>query len=197
MDERSDVFLLGAILYEVLSGKPPWFGPDLRAVLGQALECAPRPLPTSAPSELAQIALKAMAKDPDARFQDAIALRDALSGYQRHKGSAQLTIATRERLRTLNALLATGTKDRAKIIPLLTECRFGFRQALRDWAENEEAKQGLNEALLAMARFEISQGNLDGAKEMVAELTGVPMTSTPTCSASRPRPLPAASAMNG
>jgi eukaryotic-like serine/threonine-protein kinase len=174
MDERSDVFLLGGILYQVLSGDPPWRGPDLRAVLEQALDCQPRPLPATAPVELAQICLKAMAFNPAHRFQDPIALRDALSAYQRHRGSIQLTTATRERLKALTDLLASGSKERAVISPLFTECRFGFRQALRDWPENEAAKTGLDTALLAMARFEISQGNLDAAREMTAELAHLP-----------------------
>jgi eukaryotic-like serine/threonine-protein kinase len=174
MDERSDVFLLGANLYEVLSGRPPWNGPDLRSVLQEALDCNPRPLPATAPAELAQICLKAMAPEPADRFQDAIALRDALSGFQRHRGSANLTTATLERLETLIKLIASGSKNRKEIGPLFTECRFGFRQALRDWPENAEAKKALERTLLTMARFEVSQGHLDAAREIVAELPVLP-----------------------
>lgn len=174
MDERSDVFLLGATLFEVLSGRPPWGGADLRAVLTAAWECNVPSLPASAPDELAGICRKAMAVRPDERFQSALELRDALVAWQRHRGSVQLARAAQERLDALLSLLRSGAKDRAAIYPLLSECRFGFTQALRDWPENELASLGLRDCIEAGARFELSEGNLDAANALIRELGEVP-----------------------
>jgi serine/threonine-protein kinase len=172
MDERTDVFLLGATLYEVLSGSPPWWGPDLKAVLETVLECKPRALPASAPRELADICMKAMRKNPAERFSTALEFRDALAGYLRHRGSVQLASAAEERLLTLLATMQSTTPDR--VYPLLSECRFGFQQALREWPENEVARLGLGRCLQATASFELSRGRLDAARALVAELTEVP-----------------------
>lgn len=172
MDERTDVFLLGATLYELLSGAPPWWAPDLKACVEVALECKPKPLPATAPKELVDICLKAMRKEPAHRFATALEFRDALSGYLRHRGSVHLAQATQERLMTLLATLQSTAPDR--VYPLLSECRFGFQQALREWPENDVARAGLTKCLEATAMFELKQGHLDAARALVSELPSVP-----------------------
>jgi serine/threonine-protein kinase len=174
MDERTDVFLLGSTLFEVLAGKPPFGGPDLRAVLLASWEGRSEPIPASAPPELADICRQAMAIAPAQRFQSATELRDALMGWVRHRGSVALARAAQERLDQLIGLLRSGSKDRAEIVPLASECRFGFTQALREWPHNDLAKEGLRDALEATARFEISQGNLEVATALCRELGSVP-----------------------
>lgn len=172
MDERTDVFLLGATLYELLTGSPPWSGPDLYAVLRAAHACQPKPPPPTTPRELVEICARAMARNPDDRFQTALEFRDALVGYVRHRGSVELAAAAGDRLGTLLATLASTEKDR--IYPLLSECRFGFTQALEEWPENEFAQQGLARCLEATASHELSVGHVDAARALIAELKVVP-----------------------
>ncbi len=172
MDERTDVFLLGATLYEVLCGEPPWTGIDLQAVLTAAWECRARPPPPSAPAELVAICGKAMALDPQDRFQSALELREALTGFLRHRGSVQLARAASERLASLEASPAEA--DRDATYALLSECRFGFTQALKEWPENADARAGLSRCLEAGVRFELGQGNLPAARALARELPVVP-----------------------
>jgi eukaryotic-like serine/threonine-protein kinase len=172
MDERTDVFLLGATLYELLTGAPPWKGADLRAVLEAAWQCEPRPLPASAPAELAQICRKAMAPEKHDRFSSALEFREALSGFLRHRGSVRLARAADERLQTLLATLQSTSRE--NVYPLLSECRFGFSQALREWPENAVARAGLTRCLEATARHELSQGNLVAVRALLSELEHVP-----------------------
>ncbi|MBL8909259.1 MAG: serine/threonine protein kinase [Archangium sp.] len=172
MDERTDVFLLGATLYELLTGTPPWSGPDLYAVLRAAHACQPKPPPPTAPRELVEICARAMARKPEERFQTALEFRDALGGYLRHRGSVELAAAAGDRLGTLLATLASTEKER--IYPLLSECRFGFTQALEEWPDNEFAQQGLARCLQATASHELSIGHVDAARALIAELEFVP-----------------------
>jgi hypothetical protein len=174
MDERTDVFLLGSTLFEVLARKPPFGGDDLRAVLLASWEGRSEPIPASAPAELAEICRQAMAMAPAQRFQSATELRDALMGWARHRGSVGLARAAQERLDQLIGLLRSGSKNRAEIVPLASECRFGFTQALREWPQNDLAKEGLRDAIEATARFEISQGNLEAASALCKELSRIP-----------------------
>ncbi len=172
MDERTDVFLLGATLYELLTGNPPWSGPDLRAVLEAAWDCTPAPPPSSAPGELVSICSRAMALDPAHRYQSALEFREALGGFLRHRGSVKLAKAADESLQSLlSTLQSTGHE---KVYPLLSECRFGFTQALREWPDNETARHGLARCIEATARFEIDQGNLVAARALIGELEQVP-----------------------
>ncbi|MBL8918080.1 MAG: serine/threonine protein kinase [Myxococcaceae bacterium] len=174
MDERTDVFLLGSTLYDVLARRPPWAGASLRQVLADAWRCEPPPLPATAPAELVEICRKAMARLPADRYPDALALRDALAAWRRHRGSVTLAQAAHEQLDELLSVLRSGSKDRAIISPLLSASRFGFTQALKEWPENELAKLGLRDSIEAAARFELSQGNLEAGRALVRELTDVP-----------------------
>ena len=171
LDERTDVFLLGATLYELLTGNPPWAGADLKAVLEAAWQGQPKPPPSSAPLELVAICAKAMAVEKSDRFASALEFREALGGFLRHRGSVKLAKAAEERLQTLLATLQSTSKD--NVYPLLSECRFGFTQALREWPENEVGRSGLSRCVEATAHFEISRGNLSAARSLLSELPSV------------------------
>ena len=172
MDERTDVFLLGATLYELLTGSPPWSGPDLKSVLEAAWQCEPKLPPPSAPQELVAICGKAMAVNKEDRYASALEFREALGGFLRHRGSVQLAKAAEGRLQTLLATLQSTSRE--GIYPLLSECRFGFTQALREWPDNVVARAGLARCVEATARFEISQGNLAAARSLLSELEVIP-----------------------
>lgn len=76
-DERTDVYSLGVIMYELFSGTLPFNGPTHGQVMMRHLAEPPQPPPGVEPG-LAQMILKALAKAPADRFQSAAALRDAL-----------------------------------------------------------------------------------------------------------------------
>jgi serine/threonine protein kinase len=174
MDERTDIFLLGATLYEVLTGAPPWSGPDLKAVVETAWLCEPSPLPASAPEELVAICMKAMAREKVDRYQTVVELREALGGFLRHRGSVQLARAASQRLESLKKSLSEGHAE--SIYPLLSECRFGFTQALREWPDNAVAKKGLTDCVEATARYELSRGNVAAARELASALEVLPQS---------------------
>jgi len=73
-EPRSDIFSLGAILYEMLTGKPAFTGEDVTSVMFQILNVAPPP-PSSVnpgvPAVLDFIVAKALAKTVEERYQDA------------------------------------------------------------------------------------------------------------------------------
>ena len=177
LSERTDVYLLGATLREIVTGKAPHEGPHLMAII-QSVILPPRPLPSRVPEELARICRRATDTDPDARFENAEQLRLALAGFLRHRGSKQLSDEARERLDDLQAELgAPGTRGddtRMRVYNLFGECRFGFRQALRAWPENEHARDGLHEALVTMIEHELASGEPRAASVLLGELEDAP-----------------------
>ena len=78
-DERTDVFGLGAVLYNILTGVPPFDGADVATCLDRATACVvtfPPGDPTAPlPIGLCRIVKRAMARDPDDRYQTALDLK--------------------------------------------------------------------------------------------------------------------------
>jgi eukaryotic-like serine/threonine-protein kinase len=91
VDRRTDVYSLGTVLYETLTGRVPFDGASDYAVLKAQVEDTPTPpsqtLP-GLPSRLDQAILKALAKDPAERFQTVEEMRRFLLG----QGSAAATL---------------------------------------------------------------------------------------------------------
>jgi serine/threonine-protein kinase len=88
IDERTDVFALGAVLYHMVTLKPPYAGDTPSSVLFGRMEQSSPPLPSIAappdrpvPAELDEITMRAMALEPAARFPSAQALADAVDSF--------------------------------------------------------------------------------------------------------------------
>jgi eukaryotic-like serine/threonine-protein kinase len=81
IDHRADVWALGAMLYEMFSGQPPYDGPNEVATLHKLTSGArPPPLPQTMPEVLRAIVQRALGYDPDERFASALELNLALEG---------------------------------------------------------------------------------------------------------------------
>src|SRR6266581_2463775 len=81
-NERSDLYSLGIILYEIVTGAPPFRGESPMAVLAQHLNVAPTSpaiLNPNIPPALTMVILTALAKDPNARFARATTMTAAIA----------------------------------------------------------------------------------------------------------------------
>jgi len=73
-DQRSDVYALGAMLYEMLTGQPPFTGPSPLAVMNERVVTDPAPVRELNPEispELEEILFRALARDPRRRYATA------------------------------------------------------------------------------------------------------------------------------
>jgi serine/threonine-protein kinase len=169
LDERTDVYLLGATLHHVLTGRPRHRGDRLLEVLFSAHQSVPYEYASEVPVELAEIANRACRRDKDKRFASVEAFRDALQDFLQHRDSVVLSQSAEAKLVELEELLASESPDVLAVHDTYGECRFGFFQALRMWPENEQATHGLQRCLEAMANYHLEQGSLDAARSCIAE----------------------------
>ncbi|WP_369414523.1 protein kinase domain-containing protein [Corallococcus soli] len=103
VDCRSDVFALGVVLHELLTGGRLFKRPSDMLTLSAVAECnvpPPSLVAPRVPADLDPIVLKALAKDPDARYQHAHDLQHALEGWlaaqSQPSGTADLAVYMKE-----------------------------------------------------------------------------------------------------
>jgi serine/threonine-protein kinase len=178
IDERSDVYLLGATLHEILSGQPPHEGHDLPTILTHAFASEEKEYPAHVPAELAAIANKAMQRLNDDRYESAATFADAIDEYLLHRTSIELCVEGHQRLASMSALLRErgelDAQETRELHTLFSECRFGFQQALRSWPDNESAADGLRDSLTLMIDFELGRGAAEAAASLLHELEDPP-----------------------
>jgi serine/threonine protein kinase len=94
VDQRSDLFSVGSVLYAMCTGRPPFRGDTGLAVLKRVCDDTPRPIREvnpDIPPALVQIVNKLLAKNPDARFQSAGEVAELLRRYLVHLQHDPLT----------------------------------------------------------------------------------------------------------
>jgi serine/threonine protein kinase len=157
VDHRSDIYSLGATLYEVLTLEPVYPGSDRQELLHQIASTDPRPLrriKSSVPVELETIVLKAIAREPERRYATAQEMADDLRRFLEHKPILAVRPSIVERL----------SKWARRHKPILGAAMFAAMFAavgllfgtILIWREKEAAKAALVEARIQSERAQAS-----------------------------------------
>ncbi|OHB85779.1 MAG: hypothetical protein A2V98_11205 [Planctomycetes bacterium RBG_16_64_12] len=156
----SDIYLLGAILYEIITGKAPHTGQNVMQCLFAAARNEIQP--TERSGELLAIAMKAMATAPEDRYDNVGEFQQAIRQYQSHSESISLSTRADEDLQEARARDDYETFARAV---------FGFQEAVNLWEGNARASAGISEASLAYATSAFRKGDYDlGASLLDADI---------------------------
>ncbi|HTL44223.1 MAG TPA: protein kinase [Vicinamibacterales bacterium] len=99
VDQRTDIFSFGSILYEMSAGSRPFGGPSAVDTLHQIVHSDPPPLAPQVPAELQRIVAKCLQKDPDDRYQSMKEVVVDLRALRRQldSGSARVAAVTSPR----------------------------------------------------------------------------------------------------
>ncbi len=147
---HSDIYLLGAILYEIVTGKKPHAGRDVRACLAAVAKNLIEP--TDKTGELVEIALKAMAMAPEDRYPSVLEFQGAIREYQSH--SESIVLATNAETDLAHARQNDVYDDYARAL-------FGFEEAYELWPQNAKARAGIAETRQAYASSALRKGDFD------------------------------------
>ncbi len=105
-DPRTDIWALGAVLSEMLSGSPPFRGRTSHELSAAILREVPAPLPPRVPPSLQSVALRCLAKEPEQRYQRASEVQAALEVIRAQTAEAVSPVHSPRRL---NRWLLIGT----------------------------------------------------------------------------------------
>lgn len=169
IDARTDVYLLGATLHYLLTGKARHRGETPLDVLLSARDSEPFEYGPDVHAELGAICNRAMHVEPARRFSSALELKRALISFRLHRGSLALSAKAFAKIAEMDA---AGDVHERQMQQVLTECRFAFMQALEAWSGNQGAREGLDKVLERMVEYEIVQRDVEGARALLAELSG-------------------------
>jgi WD40 repeat protein/tRNA A-37 threonylcarbamoyl transferase component Bud32 len=171
VDERADVYALGAMLYHLLAGAAPYEGTSASEVLQQVMQLAPRPLAErqrGVPKELLALVSKAMARDPAQRYRSARELAEDLRRFQTGQLVGAYSYGLLERVRrflrrhwVVLSVIATA------VVLLVSQGAVGMRRIVQ---ERNRADERANALTLMQASMAVSRD----PNEAIAWLRSLP-----------------------
>ncbi|WP_372364673.1 serine/threonine-protein kinase [Candidatus Uabimicrobium sp. HlEnr_7] len=165
----TDTYLLGAILYRILMGKPPHTGSNLWACIHLASEGNIPPFRDDIPGELVNICTKAIQKNPQDRYTSMNDFKKAIQEFSEHWESIQITDESYNFLQFGKKIFQEfQEKSRAEVLKEypnpycpISRSLFGFNEALRIWSENPKAIAGSKEGMILYFKMGLVNKNYE------------------------------------
>jgi serine/threonine protein kinase/WD40 repeat protein len=172
-DARSDVYAVGAILYHLLTGRPPHMAPTTEQVLLSVVDSEPpdvAALVPEVPREMAAIVRRAISKRPTDRYQTMGALADDLIRFRERKLVAAYSYSMPRRV----AHRVRKYVPWISLAALATLVAVGVTSYRKLWHERASAQARAEQALLDDARQSLASDPMT----TLAKLTSLPRDST-------------------
>ena len=162
-DERSDLWALGVVLYEMVTGQHPFHGDNEAALLHAVLNENPktaREVAPAIPAKLEALLKRALAKEPSARYGSAAELRQALAELE--------TILTAPGPATEKAAVTRFIRRPGFAVPAVILLLVGLAGAGWAWNNATGARWAREQAIPEIAKL-VNQGSYDAAFELAEQ----------------------------
>jgi tetratricopeptide (TPR) repeat protein len=163
----ADVYALGAVLYECLTGRPPFRAPDAFRTVHMVLTedpVSPRSLDGTIPRDLETVALKCLQKDPRKRYPSAAALADDLGRFLAGRPITARAVGPAERLwKSVRRNKGLSAAVAAVFLALTAGAAVSAWQSVRARAAEAEKQRRLADSYLQQARLRMQRGQWEPA----------------------------------
>ncbi len=170
VDARTDVYLLGATLYEIVTGRMPHEAPTVVAALVAALLGEMPPLPDDLAPELVDLLRASMIADRDTRTASAEAFRIGLTRFLAAREADVLVADARAARDEAEAALSRDGLTSTLGFRRLIEARFALVSALRLRPHDRKARSALDDCLARLAERDLELGSPAGARTYATEM---------------------------
>ncbi len=188
-EARSDIFSLGAVLYEMLSGRRAFDGPNPARVMAAILALDPPPLDAWTPPAVAATVRRCLAKEPEARWQSARELKTELEAPQSTAAPARAKVSARSfRPWAITGIAAAGLLSAAfaawyfipryppRTVTAAAPARITTLEAAAPVSRLALSSEGKRIAFVAGARLYV-EDTAGGAPRFLGAATGTPFWS--------------------
>jgi hypothetical protein len=170
IDARTDVYLLGGVLFEVLTGRVPHEAPTVVAALVLALRGEVPAFPADLPAELADLARRAMAPAAEDRVAGAEAFREGLAQFLASREVDRAVAEARLALSRARELISKDGPSSLDAFRALVEARITFASAHRARPKDATIRADLDATLGHLVERELVLRSPIGARAVLAEL---------------------------
>lgn len=163
----TDVYLLGGMLHQILTGRPPHRGKGIMELLQLASRSAEPEFPDDVPHGLAEICRRCLRRAPSERFPDAESLGHALQAYRGHAESERLASAGQ---RGFDQARQSRVDNPETTYAAYAEAVAAFGQAIELWSDNHAAIASREVAWQDYAEVALERGDLELARSQLDQL---------------------------